>query len=455
VRVIPTLVTSVLVLAGSLAFDAGARTDAKPITARAAQLTPVGSFDFPVSVTSPPADTKRLFVVEKAGRIRVVLDGRILAAPFLDISGEVAHGNEPGLLSLAFSPRYARNRLFYIYYAGTDRRTHLLEFRRSSSNPNRADLRSRRQVLSFEHLSGEHFGGQLLFDPTGKLYLSTGDGGLTEWKDKMRAQRLNDPNGKILRVIPASGATRVVARGLRNPWRFAIDAKSGDFYIGDVGEFVRESIKFAAAKRVQGTNFGWPCFEGTLPSDKFPPAMCPGRIPPLLEYAREGGNCSVVAGVVAADPRLPQLVGRFLYSDYCLGEVITLKVQKGRLVSKQSLHLYEPGITSFGTDARRRIYIATAAGSVYRLDPSSKKGPVGGAGPATGKEIFLASGCGTCHALASARTAGTYGPDLDKAEPTRALVIERVTSGKGRMPSFEGRLTEDQIRSVADFIARP
>ena len=138
-----------------------------------------------------------------------------------------AHGNEPGLLSMAFSPGYARNGLFYIYYSGTDKRTHLVEFRRSSSNPNRADLTTRREVLSFEHLSGEHFGGLLLFGPDHKLYLSTGDGGLNEWQDKMRAQRPNDPNGKILRVNTTTGATRVVARGLRNPWRYTIDARTG------------------------------------------------------------------------------------------------------------------------------------------------------------------------------------------------------------------------------------
>ena len=202
------------------------------------------------------------------------------------------------------------------------------------AGPDRADLASRRQAPAASNTSPASTSvASCLSALAGRLYLSTGDGGLTEWQEKMRAQRLNDPNGKILRVIPASGATRVVARGLRNPWRFAIDAKSGDFYVGNVGEFVRESIKFAPAKRIQGTNFGWPCFEGTLPSAKFPPSMCPGRIPPLLEYAREGGNRSVVAGVVVADPRLPQLAGRFLYADYCLGEVIALNVQKGRLVS--------------------------------------------------------------------------------------------------------------------------
>ena len=356
---------------------------------------------------------------------------------------------------MAFSPGYARNGLFYVYYAGTDKRTHLVEFRRSSSNPNRADPTTRREVLSFEHLSGEHFGGLLLFGPDHKLYLSTGDGGLNEWQDKMRAQRLNDPNGKILRVNTTTGATRVVARGLRNPWRYTIDAKTGDLYVGDVGEFVRESIKYAPAARIQGTNFGWPCFEGNLPSTKFPAAMCPGRMPPLYEYAREGGNCSVIAGVVVHDPRLPLLGGRFLYADYCLGEVIVLNVQKGRLVSKRSLRIYQPGTTSFGTDALQRIYITTAAGSVFRLDPRTQKGSSsGGAVAASGKELFLASGCGTCHIFAAANTGGTYGPNLDNAAPGRDLVIERVTFGKGLMPSFKGRLSDQQIRAIADFLAK-
>jgi cytochrome c553 len=355
--------------------------------------------------------------------------------------------------------RATASSLRYIYYAGTDRRTHLLEFRRSPSNPNRADLTSRREVLSFEHLSGEHFGGLLLFGPDGKLYLSTGDGGSTEWQDKMRAQRLDNPNGKILRVNPTTGATRVVARGFRNPWRYTIDESTGDFYVGDVGEFVRESIKYASAATIQGTNFGWPCFEGNLPSTQFPASMCPGRKPPLYEYAREGGNCSVAAGVVVHDPRLPLLGGRFLYADYCLGEVIALRVQMGRLATKRSLRIYQPGVTSFGTDALHRIYITTATGGVYRLDPSAAKRAGSstkiGTGASAGKELFLASGCGTCHVLGAASTGGTYGPNLDTAKPSRDLVVQRVTGGKGLMPSFKGRLTDQQIRAIADFITKP
>jgi len=135
-RIAVALTIFLLIGAGLLALSAGATTDAKPVPAREVQLKLVGKFDFPDYVVSPPGDASRLFVVEKAGRIRVVLNGSTLAAPFLDISSEVAPGNEPGLLSLAFSPGYARNGLFYIYYSGTRPRVLRLlpRARRSSSH---------------------------------------------------------------------------------------------------------------------------------------------------------------------------------------------------------------------------------------------------------------------------------------------------------------------------------
>jgi mono/diheme cytochrome c family protein len=456
VRVLALLSLGGVAVVAAGGVVARATSGAKPVQPREVHLTLVGRFAFPVYLTAPVGDMRRLFVVEKAGRIKVVRDGRVLTAPFLDLSREVADGNEPGLFSLAFSPDYSRNRRLYVYFVGKDGRTHLLEFQRLRGNGDRADLTTRREVLSFEHGSGEHFGGLLLFGPDRKLYLSTGDGGLNEWQDKMRAQRLDDVNGKLLRVIPTTGAVRVVARGFRNPWRFTIDETTGDLYVGDAGEFVRESIKYARASEVQGANFGWPCFEGSLPSKKFAASLCPRARPPLHEYAREGGNCSVIGGVVVHDPRLSTLRGRYLYADYCLGEVIVLSVKDRHLAAKRSLRVYEPGVTSFGTDARRRVYLVTAAGPVYRIDPRKPKSAEDANAPLTGgKELFLASGCGTCHSFTPAKTTGTYGPNLDKTRPTRALVIERVTRGKGLMPSFNARLTGAQIRAIAEFVAKP
>jgi glucose/arabinose dehydrogenase len=447
------LALGVTIAASVAAVTAGAdasRTAKIPL--RPLSATQIGSFDFPVHVTAPPGDTRRLFVVEKAGTIRVVRDGTALPTPFLDIRDEVAPGNEPGLLSLAFSPAYAENGLFYVYYAGTDRRTHLLELRRSTADPNRADPGTRREVLSFEHLSGEHFGGLLLFGPDRGLYLSTGDGGFTEWQDKMRAQRPSDPNGKILRVVVATGATRVIARGLRNPWRFTIDETTGDLYVGDAGELVRESIDYAPRSLLPGANFGWPCFEGGLAHERFPPRLCPKALPPLLEYAREGGNCSVIGGVVMHDPRLPAFDGRYVYADYCLGEVILLGVRDGKLATRRSTRIYLPGVTSFGKDAQGRVYAAIATGAVIRLDRNTAATARPENGLRSGEELFLASGCGSCHTLRAAGTVGGYGPNLDSAKPSRATVIDRVTWGRKAMPYFKGRLSEAEIEAVADFV---
>jgi hypothetical protein len=185
----------------------------------------------------------------------------------------------------------------------------------------------------------------------------------------------------------------------------------------------------------------------------FPRSSCPGARPPLHVYTREGGNCSVIGGVVVRDPRLPLLAGRYLYADFCMGEILVLRVQKGRLVSQRSLRIYEPGITSFGVDARRRVYVTTYRGSVYRIDPATTGVAARKRAASGGKELFLASGCGSCHALASANTVGGYGPNLDRARPTRQRVIERVTWGERLMPAYKDRLTEKQIIAIAEFVA--
>ena len=182
----------------------------------------------------------------------------------------------------------------------------------------------------------------------------------------MRAQRSGDPNGKILHVSRPPGATRVVARRVPYPWRYTIDAKTGDLYIGDVGEFVRESIKYAPAARMQGSNFGWPCFdEGVLPSTQYPASMCPARsrrctnTPAREATARssEASSCTIRGSPTSTAP--------YVYGDYCLGELIVLRTKNGGLASKRSLRIYEPSLTSFGTDAGNRVYFTTAAG-VFR-----------------------------------------------------------------------------------------
>ena len=442
--------------------------------AKSVKLTRIGRFSSPVYVTAPPGDQRHLFVVEKPGTVRALVDGKPQQRPFLDLTGQVRwEGNEQGLLSLAFSPDYAASGRFYVDYVDLDGNEHVVEFRRSRSDPMRADPGTRRELLFVPRPSGEHYGGLLLFGPDGYLYLGLGDGGLTRDKDSMRAQRPSDLNGKILRIDPRPTATdpyrippsnpyvgqagwrpEIWALGLRNPWRYWIDPKTSDLYIGDVGEYVRESIKYAPGPHAAGTNFGWPCYEGNLPSATFGPELCPGRVPALLEYAREGVNCAVIGGVVVRDPRLQALVGRYLYTDYCGGEIDSILVRRGRIVKRVRLDLERrAGITSFGQDALGRVYLTTLTGDVFRLDPRVKAAP-----PTEpilqGRSLFVSNGCGNCHTLAAAGGTGTVGPNLDLTKPSRELVIERVTKGTAVMPSFKDVLSQTQIEKIADFVVQ-
>ena len=449
---------SVLLAAAVSLLAAGASSGSRGAAGAAPSLpyslTVVGRFDGPVHVTAPPGDERRLFVVEKRGTVRVLLDGRPLPRPFLDLRDEVEwRGNEQGLLSLALAPDYRRSGLLYVYYVDEREDARVVEYRRARSTPSRADPGTRRELLRIEHPSGEHYGGLLAFGPGGHLYLSVGDGGLNRGRDPLRAQRPDDVHGKIVRIDRRTGGTRVVARGLRNPWRYWFDRETGDLWIGDAGEWVRESIDYVPARKVRGANLGWPCFEGGLAKPEYPARLCEGALPPLYEYAREGGNCSVIGGLVVRDPRLPGLAGRYLFADFCLGEVISLRLRRGALAGVRSLRLYIPTVTSFGEDARRRVHVTTLGGRVYRLDPR-RRPAAGKAPPPSGRELYLAAGCGTCHALAAAGTTGTNGPSLDEARPGRALVVERVTRGKGRMPAYGNRLGAAEIARLADFVAR-
>ena len=165
-------------------------------------LQDMGTFDAPVHVTAPPGDASRIFVVERGGSVRVILDGQPLAGTFLDISELVSTNSERGLLSLAFTPDYTQSGLLYVFYTDTEGDLRVDELRRSAEDPNRADPASRRSVLVVEHsAAGNHNGGQLQFGPDGYLYISTGDGG-GQGDPERDGQSTASLLGKILRIDP-------------------------------------------------------------------------------------------------------------------------------------------------------------------------------------------------------------------------------------------------------------
>ena len=378
---------SALVIA---ALGVASATAAPASGAGVVRLTPLGgTFDRPTHVTSPPGDGHRLFVVEQAGRIWVLRDGMRQPTPFLDLTARVSRlGSERGLLSLAFAPDYARSGRFYVDY--TDRRggtIRVVEFRRSP-DPDRADPASAREVLSQVHPDRRHNGGLLLFGPDRLLYVGVGDGGGGNDRHGKRGngQNLGTFLGKILRIdprqrgelaytIPRSnpfvrrrGARKeIYAYGLRNPWRFSFDRATGDMVITDVGQEHAEEIDFARRGRARGANFGWRPFEGRF--RLYPRESAKGAVRPVLTYPHTGHRCAITGGYVVRDPRLKALLGRYLYGDFCTGQLRSVRLAPRRAVDDRSAGLRVASVTSFGEDAFGRVYAASFFGGVYRLDP--------------------------------------------------------------------------------------
>lgn len=333
----------------------------------------VSGLQRPVDIQNAGDGSGRLFVIEKAGRIRILQAGQIRAQPFLDIHERVgSEGNEQGLLGLAFHPRYAENGFFYVNYTNTDGNTIIARYQ-VANDPNLADPASERVLLQIEQPFRNHNGGALVFGPDGYLYAGLGDGG-SSGDPFGNAQNLDSLLGKILRLdvdsadpyaIPPENASgsEVWAYGLRNPWRIAIDHATGNVYIADVGQDQWEEIDFVPAGATGPLNFGWDYREGKHYFRGLPP---PGLelIPPVTEYGHDQG-CSVTGGVVYRGS-MPEWQGIYLYADYCRGTIWGLLNADGQW---QTQALFEAGltVTTFGQDEAGEVYLASDSGEILRL----------------------------------------------------------------------------------------
>ncbi|GIW41450.1 MAG: hypothetical protein KatS3mg076_2027 [Candidatus Binatia bacterium] len=354
----------------------------------------------PVDVQAAPLDPNRIFVVEKAGRIRVVKNGALLPTPFLSIEGKVSGGFEQGLLGLAFHPDYENNGRFFVNYTDTNGDTVVARYQ-VSADPDVADPASETVVLTVDQPFSNHNAGQLAFGPDGYLYVGLGDGG-SGFDPADRAQDDTTLLGKMLRIdvdvdappfraVPPSNPNAgagdplglVWAKGLRNPWRYSFDRLTGDLLVADVGQNEWEEIDFQPASSSGGENYGWDIFEGTHclePEPHFPSCPDPpvGFTMPIHEYSHAGGACSVTGGYVYRGCRMPDLRGTYFYADWCAGFVRTFEIGPGGLAQNHADRTADlaPGggrsidnVTSFGQDARGELYIADQDGEIFRIVP--------------------------------------------------------------------------------------
>jgi len=321
-------------------------------------LVLVDTFAAPTHVAAPPGDGTRLFVVEKAGRVELVVNGHTAPTPFLDVSADVRDaGEEQGLLSIAFAPDYAVSGRFFVFYSDNAGALTVREGRRSASDPNRGDAGG--VLFTIGHSDADnHNGGQLAFGPDGALYASTGDGG-GQGDPGDDAQRVDSLLGKILRVdLAAPSSPQVWALGLRNPWRFSFDRATGTMVIGDVGGDANEEVDIAPAS---GGNFGWRLCEGTS-GDCSNPAF----IAPALNLPHTDGYSGVIGGFVVRDSGVPSLNGRYVFADLAKDRVLSAALG-AQTTPKREETLPVSSPSSFGEDACGHVYVASLEGPVHQI----------------------------------------------------------------------------------------
>ncbi|MGB8338924.1 MAG: PQQ-dependent sugar dehydrogenase [Burkholderiales bacterium] len=377
-----------LVACGS-SSDRGSSTPPQPSGQVSLKLeTVAGGFSFPLYITAPPGDA-RLFVVEKGGQIKIIQNGTTLPAPFLDLSSRISDSGERGLLSMAFSPQFANNRQFFVYYTNTTGNIVVERYTASSTVANQADPASAVLVMTINHPTYDnHNGGQLAFGTDGYLYIGTGDGGGGDDPFK-NGQNTGTMQAKILRIdvsslpykIPPSNpfavatgkAREIWAYGLRNPWRFSFDAPSAKLYISDVGQDAREEINVADAGAA-GLNYGWSVTEGNLclngtACDKS------GITMPAVEQNHPDSE-SITGGYVYRGNKIPELRGTYFYGDFIFGWVKSFVFANGVATDQKDWpSLMVENLASFGVDSAGELYAVSLCGgancdgpgTVYRI----------------------------------------------------------------------------------------
>ena len=369
------------------------------------QIFPAANLFRPLWMAEAPDGSGRIFIVEQTGDIGMVQKGSdgSKAKEVLKIGGGQLYDesrNEMGLLGFAFHPKFKENGKFYVYY------THLLddgtvttvtsEFRMSASDPDKADPASERKLITIQRPRWNHEGGCLAFGPDGYLYISSGDGGFQ--RDPFdNGQKLSVMLGKMMRIdvdhvspgknysvpadnpfVHAPGALpEIWAWGLRNPWRFCFDSKTGLLWEGDVGEDNWEEVNLIT----KGGNYGWSIREGFHEFKPMPAGGGP-YIDPVIEYAhnyylaREStftnhstGAC-ITGGFVYRGKKYPSLNGVYIYGDYVAGTIWGMRYENGKVTESSTLLQQPKNIGSFAQDGDGEVYMLSLSDDrIYAVVP--------------------------------------------------------------------------------------
>ena len=337
------------------------------------------------NLVQPDDQYDLMFVTEQSGLIHAFRnsDGIDTSSTFLDIRNRVStQHNEEGLLGIAFDPLYADNGEFYLYYsASLPRRSIVSRFNADTDNHMQANPTSEVIILEIPQPFGNHNGGQLAFGPDGYLYIGVGDGG-SGGDPLAHGQNLGTMLGAVLRIgvdgtnhekpylIPKDNPFldidhaqgEIWAHGLRNPWRFSFDGKTGQLWLGDVGQNRSEEINLID----KGGNYGWAEMEGSTCYPNQNECIKADFHAPVAEYGRSEG-CTIIGGFVYRGVHIADLNGYYVYGDYCSGKIWAIKYEDGHAGNKHLLYETNLSVTSFGQDRQKDLYVLSRNSGIYRL----------------------------------------------------------------------------------------
>ena len=345
-------------------------------------------FDQPVYITGAHDGSGRLFVVEQGGKVKIIHgDGSVLGTPYLDIRDRVSTGGERGFLGLAFAPGFENNGRFYVDYTDTDGNTVIARYTASDPLSDSPSLSGPDVLLHIKQPYANHNGGCLQFGPDGMLWIGMGDGG-SGGDPQHRAQNPRELLGKILRIDtegasapgkpygipvgqPVDGwAPELWAIGLRNPWRFSFDTKTGSLWVADVGQDAWEEVDVVDYSK-PGLNFGWPLWEG---DHTYPPgakASRDGFVFPVHDYPHPTGE-SITGGYVYRGKKYPALVGTYVYGDFVKGWVAAVRLGGGAPQAETLLPDARVSPSSFGLDDDGELYLVDYSGRIWAVTGSAK-----------------------------------------------------------------------------------
>lgn len=337
-------------------------------------------FNAPVNIQNAGDD--RLFIVEQSGKIKILnSDGSTNTSPFLDISSQISSGGERGLLGLAFHPNFQSNGLFYVYYTDSSGDSQLSEFIVNGFNPDIADPTSENIIREIDQPFSNHNGGCIAFGNDGFLYVATGDGG-SGGDPNNNAQNLNSLLGKLLRFDVDNGAPyipannpyvndsnaqdEIYAYGLRNAWKFSFDQETGDIWLADVGQNEFEEINKSAS--AEAINYGWRCYEASADYNTNNCAAQNTMEFPFAEYSHTNSGlnkCSITGGYVYRGTEFSNLIGKYIFADYCSNEIGSVDVNG-------DITYFGPfagnNFSTFGVDQDANLYVAGInSGIIYKI----------------------------------------------------------------------------------------